>query len=187
MRFGMTAEEAAAALPEARQLYRFEADPRSPEVVGLAMGWHSAQPAFYEYFLGSGQLFCVAADAVRGPLMSLNGAQLTGSDPPELQQWLLGVSESMDVALRFGPRTNPGIEELGLVLRVQRAADGVVTRPVLVGREWSERCVDDYESIIPESEWTGLLWPDERDPERAETWPAAGELPSWYGRWAPPF
>ncbi|MET7402734.1 hypothetical protein ABZS66_55560 [Dactylosporangium sp. NPDC005572] len=187
LRFGMTVEEAAAALPEARELRRFQADPRSSEIVGLELGWESAQPALYEYFRGSGQLFCIAADAVRGPLMSLDGALLTGSDPAELEQWLSDVSESMGVGLRFGPRGNPGIEELGLVLRVQGAADGVLTRPVLVGREWFERCVDDYESLIPECEWAGRLWPYERDPERQEIWPSAGELPPWYGSWSPPF
>ncbi|GIF02449.1 hypothetical protein Ari01nite_99130 [Paractinoplanes rishiriensis] len=187
LRFGMTVEEVAAALPDARELRRFQADPTFAEVVGVELGWQPTVPALYGYFLGSGQLFCVAADAVHGPLMSLDGTQLTGRNPAELDRWLFDLSDSMGGSLRYGPRANPGIEELGLVLRAQNTTEGVLSRPVLVGREWAERCVDDWEGVIPECEWVGRLWPDPRYSDRREVWPFAEDSPTWYGKWSPPF
>lgn len=51
LRFGMTVGQAAAALPEARELRRFQADPSFPELLGVELGWKLAEPALYEYFL----------------------------------------------------------------------------------------------------------------------------------------
>ncbi len=42
--------------------------------------------------------------------------------------------------------------ELGLVVRVQEVASGVVTRLVMVGQTWADRCTDDWEGAIPECE-----------------------------------
>lgn len=187
LRFGMTMDEAAAVRPEPHELRRFQAEPYIPEVVGIELGSRPAEPAHYEYFDKSGHLFCVTADAIRGPLLTLDGMELTGGDPAELEQWLFDVSRSMGGGLRYGPRANPGIDELGLVLRVQDTADGVLVRPVLVGRDWADRCTDDWEGAIPECEWVGCLWPDPRFPDREKVWPAAGEVPSWAGKWSPPF
>lgn len=186
LRFGMTVAEAAAALPAARQVRRFQANPYHPEVVGIELGFPSAAPALYEYFDEAGRLFCIAADAVHGPRMVLDGMNLTGGDPDELEQWL---SELPDAAggLRFGPRGNPGIEELGLVLRAQATAGDLLTRPVLVGREWADRCVDDYESSIPECEWVGHLWPTPGLADEDKMWPSARYPAFWAGKWSPPF
>jgi hypothetical protein len=86
-----------------------------------------------------------------------------------------------------GPRGNLGINELGLVLRVQDTAEGVLTRPVLVGRDWADRCTDDWEGAIPECEFIGPVWPDPRDPAREHVWPPAEYTPAWAGMWSPPF
>jgi len=75
-----------------------------------------------------------------------------------LEQWLFDLPDSMGGG-SYGPRGNPGISNLGLVLRVQDTASGLLTRPVLVGRDKADRCVDDYESAIPECEWVGHVWP----------------------------
>ena len=183
----MTMEEAAAAQHEVHGLRRFQAEPYFPEVVGIELGSRLAAPALYEYFDKSGRLFCIAADAIRGPLITLDGMELTGGNPAELEQWLFDVSDSMGGGLRYGPRANPGINELGLVLRVQDTADGVLVRPALVGRDWADRCTDDWEGAIPECEWVGCLWPDPRFPDREKVWPSAGEMPPWAGTWSPPF
>ncbi len=161
LRFGMTMAEVVAAVPSAVELRRFVADPFA-DVVGIQFGF----PALYAYFDRSGQLFCVAADAVSGPQLVLDGMALTGGNPSELEQWLFDRG-----GLRYGPRANPGIDSLGLVMRVQLTAGGLQTRPVLVGRNWADRCTDDWEGAIPECEWVGHLWPDLRYPERAKTWP----------------
>jgi hypothetical protein len=83
----------------------------------------------------------------------------------------------------------PGIDELGLVLRVQKTADGVLTRPVLVGRGWADRCTDDWEGSIPECEFIGAVWqwPYARFPEMEKVWPEAGDTPTWAHIWSPPF
>lgn len=187
LRFGMTMDEAAAAQHEAHELRRFQADPHFPEVVGIELGSRPAEPVLYEYFDKSGQLFCIAADAIRGPVITLDGMELTGGNPAELEQWLFDVSSSMGGGLRYGPRANPGIDELGIVLRVQDTADGLLVRPVLVGGDWADNCTDDWEGAIPECEWVGCLWPDPRFPDREKVWPAAGEMPSWAGAWSTPF
>ncbi|GIH09767.1 hypothetical protein Rhe02_78340 [Rhizocola hellebori] len=187
LRFGMTMDEAASAQSEAYELRRFQAEPYFPEIVGIELGSRPAEPALYEYFDKSGRLFCIAADAVRGPVITLDGMELTGGNPAELERWLFDVSGSMGGGLRYGPRANPGIDGLGLVLRVQDTADGLLVRPVVVGRDWADRCTDDWEGAIPECEWVGCLWPDPRVPGRAKVWPTVGEMPSWAGRWSPPF
>lgn len=177
--------EAAAALPEAVELRRFQADPRRP-VTGIELAFGVTGPAVYEYFDGEGRLFCFAADAVHGPQVTLNGAELTGGDPAGLEQWLAELPHSMS-RLAFGPCGNPGSNELGLVLRVQETADGLVTRPILVGREWADRCCDDSEGRIPDCEWLGRQWPHPFLIEMGTTDSSSGiEPPRWAGRWAPP-
>lgn len=186
LRFGMTAAETAAALPEAHEVRRFQASPYFPETVGIELVFQPAAPALYEYFDKAGRLFCIAADAVHGPRIALDGMELTGGNPVELEQWLSDLPDAMG-GLRFGPRGNPGINELGLVLRVQSTTDGLLTRPVLVGREWADRCADDSEGAIPESEWVGYVWPHPGSSYEEKVWPSAGYAATWAGKWSPPF
>ncbi|WP_051836171.1 hypothetical protein [Streptomyces sp. NRRL WC-3742] len=152
--------------------------------MGIELGHSPQEPALYEYFDGSGRLFCVAADAVRGPQVTLDGLELVGRDPAALDGWLGDLPESVG-RLAYGPRGNPGIDDLGLVLRVQATPTGLATRPVLVGREWADRCADDHEGSVPECEWVGYVWPHPSYPDFF--WPPAGSKPAWAGRWSPPF
>ena len=184
LRFGMLAREVEAALPGARLLSRFQADPYFPEIVGTQIGFGSAPPAVYVYFDGTGRLFCVVADAGCGPQVSLHGNELTGLPPALIEQHLLDLARSAGLAISYGPRGNPGINGLGLVLRVQEAAGQVLTRPVLVGRDWAGRCTDDSEGCIPECEWLGRQWPHPRAPN---VLPPAGHTRNWPRGWGPPF
>lgn len=186
LRFGMVAEEAASVLPEAVELRRFQAEPFSPQVVGVLLALGPGGPAVYEYFDASGRLFCVAVDAVLGPQVVLDGMELAGGVPAELELWLSNLPESMG-GLCYGPRANPGINELGLVLRVQETEIGVLTRPVMVGREWADRCADDWEGRIPECEWVGRMWPHPFLEGKPQVWPVPGESPPWAKVWSPPF
>jgi hypothetical protein len=171
LRFGMTVGEAAAALPEARELRRFQADHIFTEIVGIELSFSPEGPALYEYFLSSGQLYCIVPDAARGPLLVLNGMELTGSNPAELDPWLFDLADSTGVHVRYGPRGNPGICELGLILRAQDTVDGLRARPVLVGKECADRCADDSETAVPECEWVGYVWPDPNSPNSKEISP----------------
>ncbi|MFI6107473.1 hypothetical protein [Streptomyces sp. NPDC051310] len=155
--FGMRSTEAAAVLPDMIELRRFRADPFA-ETLGVEFGMGRAMPAVYSYFVDD-RLFCFAVDAVHGPQVTLWGRELTACPPADLERFLLHAHccEVLDVS--YGPRGNPGSNELGLVVRLQEVAGGVVTRPVMVGRAWADRCTDDWEGAIPECEWVGRLWP----------------------------
>lgn len=164
--FGMRISEVAAVLSGMTELRRFQADPCS-ETLDVEFDMGRAKPAVYAYFVG-GRLFCVAVDAVHGPQVTLWGRELTACVPADLERFLLHAHwcEVLDVS--YGPRGNLGFNGLGLVVRVQKVASGVVTRPVMVGRTWADRCTDDWEGAIPECEWVGRLWPH---PGGTESWP----------------
>jgi hypothetical protein len=180
--FGMRITEVAAVLPGMAELRRFQAEPSFGEALGVEFGMGRAKPAVYAYFV-DGRLFCVAVDAVHGPQVTLWGRELTACVPADLERFLLHAHWSEVVDVSYGPRGNPGVNELGLVVRVQEVASGVVTRPVMVGRAWADRCTDDWEGAIPECEWVGRLWPH---PGGAECWPPPGHKTHW-GGWQPPF
>lgn len=186
LQFGMSMDEATAALPDASELQRFQADPFRPKVLGIQLGLRPAAPTVYMYFDDSGRLFCVATDAVRGPQIMLDGVKLVGGDPARLEEWLFALPDAIG-GVSYGPRGNPGMNDLGLVLRVQDSPTGLVTRPVLVGRDWADRCVDDWEGAIPECEWVGHVWPHPFLGPGVHVWPSAGQEPAWAGRWTAPF
>ncbi|MFI8233909.1 hypothetical protein ACIGDI_34350 [Streptomyces sp. NPDC085900] len=179
--FGMCITEVTAALPGMIELRRFQASPYS-ETVGVEFGIGPAEPAVYAYFI-DGQLFCVAVDAARGPQVTLWGRELTACPPADFEDFLLHAHRCEVVQVSYGPRANPGVNELGLVVRVQEVAGGLVTRPVMVGRAWAARCTDDWEGCIPECEWVGRMWPL---PGESTVWPPPGHTTQW-GDWLPPF
>ncbi|QMV24715.1 hypothetical protein GQS52_26435 [Streptomyces sp. SCUT-3] len=154
----MRVAEVAAALPGMTETRRFQADPSFHEVRGVEFGTGRAEPAVYAYFV-DGRLFCVAVDAVRGPRVTLWGRELTACVPADLGRFLLHADGCGVLDVSYGPRGNPGVNGLGPVVRVQEVARGVVTRPVMVGRAWADRCTDDWEGAVPECEWAGRPWP----------------------------
>ncbi|MFE5521801.1 hypothetical protein ACFQ9Q_29390 [Streptomyces virginiae] len=182
LRFGMRLAEVVAALPELTALRRFQADPTSRETLGVEFASGPAEPAVHAYFV-DGRLFCVAADAAHGPQITLWGRRLTGCVPADLERFLGHAHTCEVVDVSYGPRGNPGADGLGLVVRLQEVAERVVTRPIMVGRAWADRCTDDWEGAIPECEWVGRLWPSSGGPT---SWPPPGHATHW-GEWQPPF
>jgi hypothetical protein len=180
--FGMRVTEVAAVLPGMAELRRFQADPSFREILGVEFGKGCAEPAVYAYFI-DGRLFCVAVDAVRGPQVTLWGRELTACVPADLERFLLHAHWCEVFQVSYGPRGNPGVNGLGLVVRVQEGARGEVTRPVMVGRPWADGCTDDWEGVIPECEWVGRQW---LHPGEAGSWPPSGHEMQW-GGWQPPF
>lgn len=156
--FGMRIAEVAAALLGMTELRRFQAAPSFQDPLGVEFGTGHAKPAVRTYFT-DGQLFCVAVDAVHGPQVTLWGRELTSCVPADLERFFWHAHECEILKMSYGPRGNPGVDGLGLVVRVQDVATGVVTRPVMVGRTWADRCTDDWEGAIPECEWVGRPWP----------------------------
>ncbi|MFF3950974.1 hypothetical protein ACFYYN_40160 [Streptomyces sp. NPDC001902] len=180
--FGMPVAEVAAVLPGMAELRRFQAAPSFPGTLGVEFGNACAEPAVYAYFI-DGRLFCVAVDAVRGPQVTLWGRELTACAPADVERFPLHADRCGVLDLSYGPRGNTGVNGLGLVVRVQDVARGTVTRPVMVGRTWAERCTDDWEGAIPECEWVGRQWPY---PGQAECWPPPG-YKAHRSDWQPPF
>ncbi|MYQ87326.1 MULTISPECIES: hypothetical protein [unclassified Streptomyces] len=183
LRFGMRINDVAEVLPSMIEPRRFQADPHLPHILGAQFGTGHATPAVYTYFDDADRLFCVAVDAAYGPHVTLDGLELTACVPAEVEQLLLDASRSAGLRVSYGPRGNPGVNGLGLVVRVQEIAGGVATRPVLVGRDWADRCTDDWEGQIPECEWVGRQW---TYPGHSDHWPPPGYAPTW-GDWRPPF
>lgn len=182
LRFGMRIAEVGAALPGMTEIRQFQADPGFPEPLGVEFGVGRAQPAVYAYF-ADGQLHCVAIDAVRGPQVTLWGRELSGCVPADLERFLLHAHRCEVLDVSYGPRGNPGVNGLGLVMRVQSFADTVLTRPVMVARAWADRRTDDWEGAIPECEWAGRPWPGAGD---TESWHPPGHRTLGGGR-QPPF
>ncbi|MFE0628872.1 hypothetical protein ACFW3D_18155 [Streptomyces sp. NPDC058864] len=180
--FGMGVTEVAAELPGMTELRRFQADPAFQEILGVEFGTRGVGPAVYAYFI-DGRLFCVAMDAVHGPQVTLWGRELNACVPADLERFLLQAHWCGVLDVSYGPRGNPGVNGLGLVVRVQEVTRGTVTRPVMVGRTWADRCTDDWEGLIPECEWVGRQW---HYPGRSKSWPPPGYTPHW-GDWQPPF
>lgn len=181
--FGMGIDDVAVALAGMSELDRFQADPHSAGVLGARFCADGTTSAVHTYFDEAGRLFCVAVDAAHGPQVTLDGLELAGRVPAELEQILIDMSWPEGISVSYGPRGNPSLNVLGLVVRVQEVASGVATRPVLVGREWADRCVDDWEGQVPECEWVGRQWPY---PGFSDRWPPPGHAPNW-GSWCPPF
>ncbi|MFD9687794.1 hypothetical protein ACFWXO_18775 [Kitasatospora sp. NPDC059088] len=169
--FGMRINEVAAVLLGMTELRRFQADPSFREILGVEFGTGRAEPAVFAYFV-DGRLSCVALDAVHGASGEALGRELTACIPADLERFLLHAHWCGVLDVSYGLRGNPGVNGLGLVLRVQDGVGGVATRPVMVGRAWADRCTDDWEGAIPECEWVGRQW---AHPGETRLWPAEPE------------
>ncbi|TVT41031.1 hypothetical protein FNH05_23115 [Amycolatopsis rhizosphaerae] len=69
-----------------------------------------------------------------------------------------GYLETHDKELRYSQCADPCSAQLGLVLRVQRAGDLVLSRAVMVAEAWADRCWDTTEGSIPRQEWKTFEW-----------------------------
>jgi len=181
--YGMSATEAQNALPELAVLSRFRASPHHTRPTSIQFGLRTAEPAVYAYFNDEDQLCCVALDAVCGPLVSLDGLRLTGLAPAVAERAVFDLADSVGHVVSYGPRGNPGIVGIGLVMRLQEAEKRALSRPVLVGHDWADRCTDDAEGRIPLCEWVGRQW---HYPGYPDVWPTPDDEPLW-GDWRPPF
>lgn len=91
------------------------------------------------YFDEKFGLACVAVDAFDGPqVVSPDGFALVGREPSLVRPWVLAQVEALNTNYVVNECMDVAIEEIGLVLRVQRAGDGSLTRPLFVARPWSE-------------------------------------------------
>ncbi|GAA3138277.1 hypothetical protein JOF29_000188 [Kribbella aluminosa] len=93
-------------------------------------------------------LQAVAIDALAGPRVRfVDQVELTGRAPSEVDAWFL---EHFTESSRINQDGEIANDQLGLVVRTQRAGDILLTRPVFVSRRWADGCGDTQESSVPE-------------------------------------
>ncbi|WP_432990904.1 hypothetical protein [Dactylosporangium sp. CA-233914] len=110
-------------------------------------------PAVTTYYDASTRLAGIAVDALRGPQVFLDGMRLVGQTPSRLEDRFTEYLEALGRKGQYSQAADPCSASLGLVLRVQRAGDFVLSRPVMVATSWADRCWDTSESRIPQEEW----------------------------------
>ena len=131
LRFGMSPDEAAAAL----EGFAAELTPLRADNALKAEFRRPAPPPWFRgavtaYFGPAEGLFCVAVDAQSGPQVAMDGIELVGRVPSHVETQLLEYLKARDIVLRYQPEGDPEAEELGLTMRAQRAGDNLLTRPV---------------------------------------------------------
>ncbi|MEV4138878.1 hypothetical protein AB0J72_42780 [Dactylosporangium sp. NPDC049742] len=115
----------------------------------------SAVTAYYDETIG---LAAVAVNALFGPQVTLAGMRLVGRTPSQLEDEFVAHAQACGAQIRYSQSADPCSPQLGVVLRVQRAGDLVLSRPVLVAPGWTDRCWDTSECPIPRDEWTRFDW-----------------------------
>jgi hypothetical protein len=149
--FGMTHEEVAAALGESATI--INSDGNKPDVHSRGRSAQFYQIAVTTYYRDSDNLSCIAVDALHGPQVTLDDVRLVGRVPSELAREFVQYTMSHGISAVYSQQGDPGADELGLLLRAQRAGDILLTRPVFVAREWADRVSDASEGFVPEVEW----------------------------------
>jgi hypothetical protein len=160
LRFGMTTDDVRTALSGTLSLAA------SQERIPGGGGWAEYElrdptafgPAVTTYYDESDRLAGVAVSALCGPQVAVDGLRLVGRTPSRLEDEFRAYLASRDLTLRYSQFAHPWAPELGLVLRVQRAGDLVLSRPVFVAPSWAERCGDTSEGAIPIEEWRTFEW-----------------------------
>ncbi|MFF2126543.1 hypothetical protein ACFVW1_14275 [Streptomyces olivochromogenes] len=115
-------------------------------------------PAVTVYYDQSIGLAGVAVNALRGPQVTLAEIRLVGQVPSRLEDQFTDYLTVHGKELRYSQSADPCSSHLGLALRVQRAGDLVLSRPVMVTEAWADRCWDTSEGCIPEKEWKTFEW-----------------------------
>ena len=163
LRFGATYQEVLAALPHAT-VSHIDGDTGNPFDLLLGSGGvdvsavrlaefcfpGSRSIAFTAYFHGTAGLYCVAIDARCGPQVTMDGIRLAGRVPSQLTEELINYSTSHDIKLVDLPEGDPGLDDIGLFIRVQRAGDVLLTRPLLATVHSG---ADSLYDSIPSAEW----------------------------------
>jgi hypothetical protein len=99
------------------------------------------------YFMQE-RLYVVAIDALRGPQVTYEDQALVGRVPSEIEQWMWTEHHEHRHELRYTHAADPELADLGLIVRVQRAGDMVLTRPVFLDQR--AEVTWDY---MPSEEW----------------------------------
>ncbi|OPC76548.1 hypothetical protein B4N89_46925 [Embleya scabrispora] len=105
------------------------------------------------YHGGTGRLCGVAVSARRGPEVTWDGIDLVGGVPSAVEEQLRTRATSHGIVdFRYSP-DGLALEQFGIVMRVQRTGDILLTRPVFVAREWAPMAGDASLGPMAKHEW----------------------------------
>ncbi|MER5403628.1 hypothetical protein [Streptomyces sp. NPDC002769] len=155
LRFGMSLEavatemEAEGFVGEEAQMFRGSA------LVRRTCFYPKGQPARLHavtaYSRQSGELAAVAVDALCGPQVTIDGMRLIGQVPSQLVDRFFEYTQTHGLEFRISVEGEPMSEELGLMVRAQRARDTLLTRVFFTGNfdDWAFTVHDS----VPGPEW----------------------------------
>lgn len=151
--FGVGLDEAAASMTNFA--CKVASIPRHGDLVKQVRFRAAADPAYTTavtaYFGERVGLAVVAVDALRGPRVTIDGMQLVGRAPSEATSQLHDRALSRGESPEYSVEGDATSEELGLMVRAQRAGDSLLTRLVLTNSgEWANTVYD----CIPSAEWS---------------------------------
>lgn len=102
------------------------------------------------YFRNPGGLACVAVDALCGPQVTLDGIRLVGRVPSELMDEFFDHLTGQGLTCLISVEGDAASDELGVMIRAQRAGDILLTRPFFAQPEGWANTVHD---CVPTPEW----------------------------------
>ncbi|MGD1222163.1 hypothetical protein AB9Q10_27510 [Streptomyces krungchingensis] len=158
LRFGMSIEEVAPAMDAEGFASSYSYMTLPYGALAQDAGFHPKDAPLYmgeeavtAYYRKSGALAAVAVDALRGPQVSLDGLRLIGRVPSELSEQLHGYAEDRGMVDTVFVDGDARSEELGLLVRIQRAGDILLTRVFFVAdfQDWANTVHD----CVPIHEW----------------------------------
>ncbi|GAA2116676.1 hypothetical protein GCM10009780_75410 [Actinomadura alba] len=155
LRFGMPPEEAGAAM--GRQGFSCTDFPmrRRHGAIVQRVDFRPATAAPYikavtVYYRDAGGLACVAVDALFGPQVSMDGIRLVGRVPSELAYLFRGYAEERGMSPAISVEGDAASDELGIMMRAQRAGDILLSRPFFAEFHGWAYTVHD---CVPADEW----------------------------------
>ncbi|MDT0465359.1 hypothetical protein [Streptomyces gibsoniae] len=155
LRFGMNLEDVAAVMDahgfegEAAPMFRHGALTQQADFRVKGEGLY--QLAVMAYYRQSGELASVAVDALRGPQVSFDGMSFIGQVPSKLEERFYAYADARGVKVNITAEGEPASQELGLVIRPQRAGDILLTRAFFTAKfdDWANTLSDS----VPRQEW----------------------------------
>ncbi|MEU1036358.1 hypothetical protein ABZ402_48640 [Streptomyces mirabilis] len=156
LRFGMSIEEVATVMGAQGFASTHSSMTRPHGALVQQAGFRSKDAPLYEvavtaYCRKSGALAAVAVDALCGPQVSIDGLRVVGRVPSELAEQLHGYTEDRGIVPTVSVEGDAISEELGLLVRAQRAGDILLSRAFFVAnfQDWAYTVHD----CVPADEW----------------------------------
>ncbi|MGW1362924.1 hypothetical protein ACWCQP_36640 [Streptomyces chartreusis] len=156
LRFGMSVEEVVTAMGAQGFTSTHSSMSRPHGALVQQAGFRSKDAPRYEeavtaYIRKSGRLAAVAVDALCGPQVSFDGLRLVGRVPSELAEQLHGYSQDRGMVPTVSVEGDAISEELGLLVRAQRAGDILLSRAFFVANFQDWACT--VHDCVPADEW----------------------------------